>query len=98
MVNGEMMVSGVRERVPRTLLTLRKIVPLTKNLTLALMIPLRRHLASRARQLGWWARNQTFSTTPYARSSAEVSEAADYCRDVVRNHDYEAFLTSQLYP
>ena len=32
---------------------------------------------------------------PQAHSTLEPT---DYCRDLVRKHDYEAFLTSQLYP
>ncbi|KAI6030555.1 isoprenoid synthase domain-containing protein [Pisolithus orientalis] len=66
------------------------------------MVPLRQwrttaHLAGHARRLGRLGNSNTFSTTPCVRSSAGISEAADYCKDLVRKHDYEAFLTSQLY-
>ncbi|KIN93377.1 hypothetical protein M404DRAFT_17302 [Pisolithus tinctorius Marx 270] len=67
------------------------------------MVPLRQwrttaHLAGHAWRLGRLWNSNTFSTTPCVRSSAGISEAADYCKDLVRKHDYEAFLTSQLYP
>ncbi|OAX44294.1 hypothetical protein K503DRAFT_729622 [Rhizopogon vinicolor AM-OR11-026] len=33
-----------------------------------------------------------------SRSGAGISNPAEYCRDFVRKHDYEGYLTSQLYP
>ncbi|KAG1829803.1 isoprenoid synthase domain-containing protein [Suillus variegatus] len=36
--------------------------------------------------------------TPALRSEAGISNPADYCKDLVRKHDYEGYLTSQLYP
>lgn len=32
------------------------------------------------------------------RSEAGISSPAEYCKDLVRKHDYEGYLTSQLYP
>ncbi|KAJ8587273.1 hypothetical protein M405DRAFT_852962 [Rhizopogon salebrosus TDB-379] len=32
------------------------------------------------------------------RSGAGISNPTEYCRDFVRKHDYEGYLTSQLYP
>ncbi|KAG1848738.1 isoprenoid synthase domain-containing protein [Suillus subalutaceus] len=32
------------------------------------------------------------------RSEAGISNPAEYCKDLVRKHDYEGYLTSQLYP
>ncbi|KAI6014862.1 hypothetical protein PISMIDRAFT_400767, partial [Pisolithus microcarpus 441] len=67
------------------------------------MVPLRQchataRLAGHARRPGRVWCSKAFSTTPCIRSSAGISEAADYCKDFVRKHDYESFLTSQLYP
>ncbi|KAG1852041.1 isoprenoid synthase domain-containing protein [Suillus tomentosus] len=37
-------------------------------------------------------------TNSALRSEAGISNPADYCKDLVRKHDYEGYLTSQLYP
>ncbi|KAG2362134.1 isoprenoid synthase domain-containing protein [Suillus spraguei] len=37
-------------------------------------------------------------TSPALRSEPGISNPAQYCRELVRKHDYESYLTSQLYP
>ncbi|KIM65940.1 hypothetical protein SCLCIDRAFT_111835 [Scleroderma citrinum Foug A] len=52
-------------------------------------------LVGRVWRLGKLRHSRAFSTTLEVHS---ISEPTNYCRDLVRKHDYEAFLISQLYP
>ncbi|KAI6151369.1 isoprenoid synthase domain-containing protein [Pisolithus thermaeus] len=67
------------------------------------MVPLRQchataRLAGHARRPERLWRSKALSTAPCIHSFAGASEAANYCKDLVRRYDYESFLTSQLYP
>ncbi|KAG2748937.1 hypothetical protein P692DRAFT_20549136 [Suillus brevipes Sb2] len=42
--------------------------------------------------------NRRLHTGSALRSEAGISSPAEYCKDLVRKHDYEGYLTSQLYP
>ncbi|KAL4073231.1 isoprenoid synthase domain-containing protein [Scleroderma yunnanense] len=45
-----------------------------------------------------WRHEKLRLSRAFSPSRLVHSEPSDYCRDLVRKHDYEAFLTSQLYP
>ncbi|KIJ64453.1 hypothetical protein HYDPIDRAFT_90439 [Hydnomerulius pinastri MD-312] len=51
----------------------------------------------------WWQPGRigcarSFSASSRTRSAAGASNPTEYCKDLVRKHDYEGFLTSQFYP
>ncbi|KAG2151391.1 isoprenoid synthase domain-containing protein [Suillus clintonianus] len=55
-------------------------------------------LPLRSRCLQRFSSCRQFHAGSVSRAEAGISNPAEYCKDLVRKHDYEGYLTSQLYP